>query len=160
MPTCWLPERVLVAGFVFSIALFYITEAVKRSRDKKKIIAGLKREVAFNRGLCNAWLKSIGDIRLPYPVQPSNATRLLALMEHATVSIIIDHLGVAQAWSDAMRRVDRVLDVLVKVDVGFHRCGIDPGAEGALNFIQAANRMSGLRLRHGRGWRPTASISH
>ena len=53
-----------VAGFVFSILLFYISERIKRSRDQKKIIAGLKREAAFNIGLCDAWLKAIQDIRL------------------------------------------------------------------------------------------------
>jgi len=52
-----------VAGFVFSILLFYISERVKRLRDQKKVIAGLKREAAFNIGLCEAWLKAIGDIR-------------------------------------------------------------------------------------------------
>src|SRR5919197_342271 len=68
----------------------------------------------------------IDDIRLPYPVHPSNALRVLALMNHARISIIVDHLDVARAWSDAMRQAGRTLDVLVKVDVGFHRCGIDP----------------------------------
>src|SRR5205814_7909857 len=64
----------------------------------------------------------IADIRLPYPVQPSNDHRMLALMDRAAVSIIVDHLDVARGWSDAMQRANRHLDVLVKVDVGFHRC--------------------------------------
>src|SRR5438874_10549462 len=37
----------------------------------------------------------IADIRLPYPVNPSNAARLMALMDRAAVSIIVDHLDVA-----------------------------------------------------------------
>ena len=53
-----------VAGFLFSIVVFYISEHVKRSRDRKKIIIGLKREAAFNLGLCDAWLKSIATVRL------------------------------------------------------------------------------------------------
>ena len=88
----------------------------------------------------------IKDIRLPYPVNPSNAPRLLALMDRATISIIVDHLDVARGWSDAMQRAKHTLDVLVKVDVGFHRCGIDPGA-GALPFITSVASMPGLRLR-------------
>src|SRR6476619_7600066 len=78
----------------------------------------------------------ITDIRLPYPVNPANAPRVLALMDRASISIIVDHLEVARGWSDAMQRAGRALDVLVKVDVGFHRCGIDPDAEG-VGFIQA-----------------------
>ena len=88
----------------------------------------------------------IDDIRLPYPVNPANASRVITLMDRATMSIIVDHLAVARGWSDAMQRAGRTLDVLIKVDVGFHRCGIDPDA-GALDFIRAIASMPGLRLR-------------
>jgi len=88
----------------------------------------------------------IDDIRLPYPVSPSNAPRLIALMDRASISIIVDHLEVARGWSEAMRRAGRVLDVLIKVDVGFHRCGIDPEGD-APSFIKAVSVMPGLRLR-------------
>jgi D-serine deaminase-like pyridoxal phosphate-dependent protein len=88
----------------------------------------------------------IDSVRLPYPVHPSNATRLMALMERASISIIVDHLDVARGWSDAMLRAGRTLDVLVKVDVGFHRCGIDPDGQ-PLGFLQAVSSMRGLRLR-------------
>src|SRR3954470_17628493 len=62
----------------------------------------------------------ITDIRLPYPVNPSNAARVIALIDRASISIIVDHLAVARGWSDAMQRAGRSLDVLIKVDVGFH----------------------------------------
>ncbi len=88
----------------------------------------------------------VTDIRLPYPVNPINASRMLALMDHATMSIIVDHLAVAGGWSEAMVRAGRQLDVLVKVDVGFHRCGIDPNSD-AVGFVKAVSAMPGLRLR-------------
>jgi len=88
----------------------------------------------------------IDNIRLPYPVHPSNAARVLALMNEAAISIIVDHLEVARGWSDAMQHAGRTLDVLVKVDVGFHRCGIDPDGD-ALDFIRKLASMRGLRLR-------------
>src|SRR5216117_790231 len=46
----------------------------------------------------------IENIRLPYPVHPANAPRVLALMRRATISLIVDHLEVARGWSDAMRQ--------------------------------------------------------
>jgi D-serine deaminase-like pyridoxal phosphate-dependent protein len=67
-------------------------------------------------------------------------------MDRATLSIIVDHLDVAHGWSDAMNRAGRILDVLIKVDVGFHRCGIDPDGD-ALGFVRAIASMPGLRLR-------------
>ena len=89
----------------------------------------------------------IDDIRLAYPVNPSNASRVLALMERASLSIVVDHLAVARGWSEVMRRAGRVLEVLVKVDVGFHRCGIDPEPPAAVEFIRAVASLPGLHLR-------------
>jgi D-serine deaminase-like pyridoxal phosphate-dependent protein len=88
----------------------------------------------------------VKDIRLPYPVNPVNAPRLLPLMDRATISIIVDHADVARGWSDAMRRAGRTLDVLIKVDVGFHRCGIDPQGD-ALGFVKTIASLPGLKLR-------------
>ncbi|MBI4484598.1 MAG: alanine racemase [Acidobacteria bacterium] len=88
----------------------------------------------------------VGDIRLPYPVNPTNAGRLFALMDRTPISIIVDHLAVACGWSVAMQRAGRILDVLVKVDVGFHRCGIDPSGD-AVGFIRQIAGLPGLNLR-------------
>jgi D-serine deaminase-like pyridoxal phosphate-dependent protein len=90
--------------------------------------------------------EGIGDIRLPYPVQPCNADRLLALMDQTAISIIVDDLEVARGWSERMVSARRRLDVLVKVDVGFHRCGIDPEDAGAVGFIRTTAGLPGLRV--------------
>jgi D-serine deaminase-like pyridoxal phosphate-dependent protein len=89
----------------------------------------------------------IEDIRVPYPLNPVNGDRVLALMERTKLSFIVDHLEVARGWSDVMRRAGRSVDVLVKVDVGFHRCGIDPEAEGAADFVRRVAEMPGLTFR-------------
>ncbi|MEZ5319283.1 MAG: alanine racemase [Vicinamibacterales bacterium] len=90
----------------------------------------------------------IRDIRLPYPVQPSNAGRVIALLDAGTrVSIIVDDLAVARGWSTAMTAAGRVLDVLVKVDVGTHRCGVDPASPGTLDAIATIAALPGLRFR-------------
>jgi D-serine deaminase-like pyridoxal phosphate-dependent protein len=87
------------------------------------------------------------DIRLPYPINPANAPRVLRLLDRTKLSFIVDHLDVARQWSEAMTRAGREVDVLIKVDVGFHRCGIDPTPETALLFITAVASLSGLRLK-------------
>ena len=88
----------------------------------------------------------IRDIRLPYPVHPSNAARVLALAERVTLSIIVDDLGVAEAWSGAMNAAGRRLNVLVKIDVGFHRCGVDPQSPRVIDTVRAIADLSGLRF--------------
>jgi D-serine deaminase-like pyridoxal phosphate-dependent protein len=89
----------------------------------------------------------LDDIRLPYPINPSNADRVVRLMDRVAVSIIVDLTEVAREWSSAMRRAGRTLDVLVKVDVGFHRCGVDPQRPDAANFVAEVGSLPGLRLK-------------
>jgi D-serine deaminase-like pyridoxal phosphate-dependent protein len=107
------------------------------------------------RGICCAKVgeaeamaaAGIDNIRLAYPIDPANAARLLSLMNRASMSLVVDHPLVASRWSEAMQRAGRVLDVLVKVDVGFHRCGIDPDPSTAVEFIRAIASLPGLRVR-------------
>jgi len=89
----------------------------------------------------------IDDIRIPYPLNPVNADRLIALLDRAHMSFIVDHAAVARGWSDAMQRAERAVDVLVKVDVGFHRCGINPEGAGAAEFVAAVAALPGLRFK-------------
>ena len=83
------------------------------------------------------------DIRLPYPINPSNADRVIALLDRTHLSFIVDHPVVARQWSDAMTRAGKQVDVLVKVDVGFHRCGIDPDSRDAVTIIRGVAALPG-----------------
>jgi D-serine deaminase-like pyridoxal phosphate-dependent protein len=87
------------------------------------------------------------DIRLPYPINPVNADRVVALLERTRLSFIVDHGMVARQWSEAMTRARTQVDVLVKVDVGFHRCGIDPSPAAAVALIKEVASLPGLRFR-------------
>jgi D-serine deaminase-like pyridoxal phosphate-dependent protein len=89
----------------------------------------------------------IEDIRLPYPLNPVNGDRVLALLDRVRLSFIVDNLDVARGWSVLMREAQREVDVLVKVDVGFHRCGIDVADGGAADFVVRVAEMPGLRFR-------------
>jgi D-serine deaminase-like pyridoxal phosphate-dependent protein len=89
----------------------------------------------------------ITDIRLPYPLSPANADRVAALSNRTHLSFIVDHPAVARQWSEALVRRAKQIDVLVKVDVGFHRCGIDPSATDALTMIRGVAALPGVRLK-------------
>ena len=89
----------------------------------------------------------VTDIRLPYPLHPVSADRVFALADRVTLSFIVDDLAIAQAWSDAARQKGRTLDVLVKVDVGFHRCGIDPSSPDAASLVRNVAALPGLRFQ-------------
>jgi len=90
---------------------------------------------------------SVRDIRVPYPIHPVNGDRVLALLDRTRLSFIVDNLEVARGWSEVMRGAAAEVDVLVKVDVGFHRCGIDPDPASAVDFIARVASMPGLRFK-------------
>jgi D-serine deaminase-like pyridoxal phosphate-dependent protein len=121
---------------------------------KSPVIARMQLE-AGAVGICCAKLgeaevmadAGMTDIRLPYPINPANADRVLALQKKATISIIVDDPGVADDWSGVMTRAGKRLDVLVKVDVGFHRCGVNPEASGVEETIARIASMPGLSFR-------------
>jgi D-serine deaminase-like pyridoxal phosphate-dependent protein len=121
-----------------------------------KSIELAKRQIAGGAvGICCAKLgeaevfadAGIADVRLPYPLNPVNAERVIDLLDRTRLSFIVDHMDVARGWSDVMRREGREVDVLVKVDVGFHRCGIDPARNDAAEFVAEIAALPGLRLR-------------
>jgi D-serine deaminase-like pyridoxal phosphate-dependent protein len=89
----------------------------------------------------------IADIRVPYPINPVNASRVLVLLSRTHFSFIVDDLGVASEWSRIFADAGEKVDVLVKVDVGLHRCGIDPEAHGAAEFIARVAELPGLAFR-------------
>ncbi len=90
----------------------------------------------------------ITNIRVPYPVNPANADRVRALLDAGvSLSIIVDDAGVARQWSQAMTRGKHKLAVLVKVDVGFHRCGVDPESPHALELVKLVSELPGLSFR-------------
>jgi D-serine deaminase-like pyridoxal phosphate-dependent protein len=88
----------------------------------------------------------IEDIRIPYPVHPSKADQILSLLDRTRLSIIVDDADVATAWAGVIARAGKRLDVLVKIDVGFHRCGVDPVSPEAPHLISLVANLPGLRL--------------
>jgi D-serine deaminase-like pyridoxal phosphate-dependent protein len=88
----------------------------------------------------------VTDIRLPYPLNPANADRVFALADRVTLSFIVDDQAVAREWSRIAAQRGRTLNVLVKVDVGFHRCGIDPADRRAAAIVADVASLPGLRF--------------
>ena len=71
----------------------------------------------------------------------------MALMDRVKLSLAVDHPKVAEQWAEAMCACNRQLDVLVKVDVGYQRCGIAPEMTQAVAFLSHVTTLPGLRLR-------------
>jgi D-serine deaminase-like pyridoxal phosphate-dependent protein len=86
------------------------------------------------------------DLFVAYPVVGEDkGRRLLALSDRARLAVGVDSPDGARTLDAVFRAAGRRLDVLLKVDVGFHRVGVPP--DQAVQAAQSISALSGLRLR-------------
>ena len=86
------------------------------------------------------------DIFIAYPVVGlGKAARLLALAERIRLAVGCDSVEGASELSRVFAAAGRRLDVLLKVDVGYHRVGVEPS--DAARVARAIPELPGLALR-------------
>jgi D-serine deaminase-like pyridoxal phosphate-dependent protein len=71
--------------------------------------------------------------------------RLVALAHHADLMVAVDAAHNVQELSDAAQATNVSLRALVEVDIGQHRCGVQPG-EPALILAQQVTKSPGLKF--------------
>jgi D-serine deaminase-like pyridoxal phosphate-dependent protein len=86
------------------------------------------------------------DLLMAYPaVDPLRCNQLAALAHRITIRVGIDSTIAADALSDAARSTRTTIGILVDLDVGLHRTGVQTPAD-ALSLAQYVSRLPGLRL--------------
>ena len=86
------------------------------------------------------------DIFIAYPVAGlGKAERLLALSDRLRLAVGTDSVEGGRQLSEPFQAAGRRLDVLLKIDVGYHRVGVLP--ENALEFARRVAELPGLKLR-------------
>jgi D-serine deaminase-like pyridoxal phosphate-dependent protein len=86
------------------------------------------------------------DIFIAYPVVGlGKAGRLAALPESLRLAVGCDSEDGARELSAAFRQAGRTLDILIKVDVGYHRVGVPP--EKAVALARVVADLPSLSLR-------------
>ena len=84
-------------------------------------------------------------------VGPIKVGRLVELSKTATVLVAVDSMANAQAMSEAAREVGVRVKVLIEVDGGMNRCGVDPG-QPTVAFAQQVHELPGLELQGVMAW--------
>ena len=96
----------------------------------------------------------VGDVLVSNEVVGrTKLARLAELAQRARVSVCVDDATNAGELDDAARAAGVRLDVLVEVDVGANRCGVEPG-EPALRLARVVSgsrhlRFAGIHAYHG-----------
>jgi len=76
------------------------------------------------------------DITLAYPIIPDKFSTLIKLAQKAQINVITDHPTVATQLEAQCVAADTRLNVIVKIDCGYHRCGVDPKDPMALKLAK------------------------
>ena len=86
------------------------------------------------------------DIFIAYPVVGAGKPeRLLALADRLRLAVGIDSVEGGRALARVFHSAGRTLDVLLKIDVGYHRVGVLP--ENALAIARSLAELPGIALR-------------
>ncbi|MCE2473275.1 MAG: alanine racemase [Anaerolineae bacterium] len=83
---------------------------------------------------------------MAYPlVGESKHRRLIELCRRANITTVVDHPDIAEGLSRLMSAAGLQLPVMVEVDTGLTRCGVQPGAP-ARDLAHQIARLPGLRF--------------
>lgn len=86
------------------------------------------------------------DLLVAYPaIDPHRGKALAELEKIASVAVALDGLAGAQSLSDAIQSTGATIRVLVDLDIGFHRTGVQSPA-ASLELAQQISKLPGLKI--------------
>lgn len=86
------------------------------------------------------------DLTLAYPIISDKIPTFLGLASRASVKALVDHPAMVAALEAACSTRGVELDVLLKVDCGYHRCGVDSKQRAAISLAKAIDKAAHLRF--------------
>lgn len=116
--------------------------------SRKQIEAGAKGITCAKVGEAEVMVQGgIDDILIANEVVgPTKIARLVGLARHAKLTVAVDDPRNVADLSEAAQAAGATLGILVEVNVGLDRCGVEPG-EPALALARRVLESRGLRLR-------------
>ena len=88
----------------------------------------------------------VGDVLVTNQIVGApKLAKLVSLARRAKIAVCADDVGNVADLNDAAGAADVQLDVLVEIDIGARRCGVEPGS-AALELAQIIDRAANLRF--------------
>jgi D-serine deaminase-like pyridoxal phosphate-dependent protein len=87
------------------------------------------------------------DLTYAVPIEPGKFAEAIELSKRSLrLALITDDPAIPARLNEAARRAGVSLEVFLKVDCGYHRCGVDPRAKEALEIPRRIAASSNLRF--------------
>jgi D-serine deaminase-like pyridoxal phosphate-dependent protein len=80
------------------------------------------------------------------PVGKANLTRITELQKKVKMILMIDSIEQAQALNDYASNFGASFSVILKINTGLNRCGIEPIEESVLSFVQQIQTLQNLQF--------------
>ncbi len=115
---------------------------------KKQLEAGAQGITVSTLGEAIAFAKAgFDDITYAVPLAPDKFEGVERLSERTHLSILIDHTSIADKLGAFCKKKGISLDVLVKVDCGYPRTGIDPETPAAISLVRKIHENAKLEFK-------------
>ncbi len=86
------------------------------------------------------------DLTLAFPLVPDKIPHALKLAQRASLNVLVDHPSIITALQAECIAADQTMNVLLKVNSGYSRCGIDPAQEGSIALARQIDDASHLNF--------------
>ncbi len=87
------------------------------------------------------------DITYAVPISRNKIPKALELASRISLKVIVDDPRIVDDLEASSQVAQTELDVMVKVDCGLHRCGVDPASNTAVSLVKKINENSNLRFK-------------
>lgn len=87
------------------------------------------------------------DFTYAVPIVPGKIPRIIGLLKSGVrVNLLTDDPDIPAELGKAARAAGVELDVFLKVDCGYHRCGVEPGSDVAVQTVRGISDAVGLNF--------------
>lgn len=87
------------------------------------------------------------DLTYAVPIEPGKFSQAIELMKHGVkLALVTDDRDIPPPLNDAASAAGVTLDLFLKVDCGYHRCGVEPHTKDALEIPRRIASASHLRF--------------
>ena len=80
------------------------------------------------------------------PIEPGKFDEAIELSRDCELSLITDDVGIPVQLNDVAKRANAHLHLFLKVDVGYHRCGVEPTSQEAFEIPKRIADATNLRF--------------
>ncbi|MFW9960065.1 MAG: alanine racemase [Candidatus Thorarchaeota archaeon] len=87
------------------------------------------------------------DITYAVPISRNKIKKALELASNISLKILVDNQSIVGELNNASREFEREIDVMVKVDCGYHRCGVDPKSTAAVQVVRSIDEAQNLSFK-------------